>query len=162
MEPTTLIDASTIAAWWGAIIASVVLLWDIFKWFTKGARMRVTAAPNMQEVNNNTGKLDDKKTIFVEACNVGDLSTTITHLLVYEYNSRWDRLRNKPSQHGFIPIKGSFALPYFLASGGRWDGQIDQEDVIEKYDTDKLIYCGIAHTFSKKPKLVKVDLKERT
>ena len=80
-------EASVVAAWWGAIVASIVLLWDIFKWVTKGAHVIVNAAPNMQTVNHIEGKLDDNKLIFVEAINTGDLPTTITHLAFFQYES---------------------------------------------------------------------------
>jgi len=44
------IKASDFAAWWGAILATVVLLWDIFKWRATRVRLRITAQPNMQTV----------------------------------------------------------------------------------------------------------------
>ncbi len=152
-------EASVVAAWWGAIIASVVLLWDIFKWFSKGARILVSAAPNMQTVNPLKGKLDDEKMILVEVVNIGDLPTTITHLTIYQYSSFWDKLRNKRSNQGVIPMQGAGSeLPHLLGSGARWVGRIDQSDVIDKFCKDKIFYCGVYHTFSKKPVASTVNL----
>ena len=40
-------EASEIAAWWGATIATLVLLWDIFKWKRAGPVVTISASPNM-------------------------------------------------------------------------------------------------------------------
>lgn len=34
-------DGTDIAAWWGAITATVVLCWDVYKWIMSGARVRI-------------------------------------------------------------------------------------------------------------------------
>ena len=89
-------EASIIAAWWGAIIASIVLLWDMFKWFNKGAKISINAIPNMRIVNDIESDLDDKKIIFAEVFNMGEMPTTITHLALYQYKSRIKKMLNKP------------------------------------------------------------------
>jgi hypothetical protein len=40
--------STEIAAWWGAIIASIVLLWDIYKWKTRGPKLVMRLSPNIQ------------------------------------------------------------------------------------------------------------------
>ena len=154
-------EASVVAAWWGAIVASVVLLWDIFKWATKGAHVSVNATPNMQTINHIEGKLDDNKLIFVEAINTGDLPTTITHLAFFQYESVFKKFLNKPKNQGVIVKQGTgYELPHLLSPGARWTGGIDQNDVTEKIGTDGVFYCGIIHTSRKKPVLVRVNLND--
>ena len=41
-------EITEIAAWWGAIIATLVLLWDMYKWERSGPIINVSASPNMQ------------------------------------------------------------------------------------------------------------------
>jgi len=152
-------EASIVAAWWGAIVASVVLLWDIFKWFTKGAKIIVTATPNMQIVNHAEGRLDEGMLIFVEAINIGDMPTTITHLAFFQYESLFKKWRNKPNTQGAILRQGiGYELPHLLNPGERWTGNIDQNDIIEKVGDQGLLYCGIIHSLKKKPVLIKINL----
>lgn len=136
------------------------MLWDIFKWLNKGARVTVNATPNMQTVNYAQGKLDDNKLIFVEVNNIGDLPTTITHLAFYQYSSYFQKLLNKPSNQGIIPNQGTgYELPHLLNPGTRWTGNIDQEDVVSKIGDNGIFYCGVIHTLRKKPVTVRVKLK---
>jgi len=152
-------EASVVAAWWGAIVASIVLLWDIFKWATKGARVSVNAIPNMQTVNTVEGKLDDNRLILVEALNTGDLPSTITHLVFYQYASHLNKILNKPKNQGLIPYQGAgYELPHLLNPGTRWTGNIDQNDIVKKIGEDGLFYCGVIHTARKKPVLAKINL----
>jgi hypothetical protein len=38
-------QASDIAAWWGAIVATAILFWDIIKWKKSGVTVKVKAVP---------------------------------------------------------------------------------------------------------------------
>lgn len=108
MDKTSITE---IAAWWGAIIASVVLLWDIYKWSQAGPKIRVSAKANMTPLET-IGLSEAKKYVFVEATNVGDQATTLTHFLGYVYRSTFQRLRGK-SEKEFI---GVLTLPSGLKS----------------------------------------------
>jgi len=35
-----------LAAWWGAIIATLMLLWDMYKWVRSGPIINVSVSPN--------------------------------------------------------------------------------------------------------------------
>ena len=149
--------ASDWAAWWGAVIATVVLAWDAYKWNKSRSNIRVSASPNMQSLNELIGRLEDDKYIFVEVVNNGNKGTTITHLVVKHYNNRFDWLRRKPSLEGLVPRPGGYQpLPYELESGKRWTAMMDQKDLEEKMKLGGILYCGIYHSASKKPKLVRV------
>lgn len=67
-------SASDVAAWWGAVIATLVLVWDVFKWRKSRFSIKVSASPNMSPLNAPEGKLEDDKNIFVEVVNRGDKS----------------------------------------------------------------------------------------
>ncbi len=154
-------NSSVIAAWWGAIIASIVLLWDIFKWTTQGPRIVVHAKPNMHRVNQLKGKLDEENLIFVEVVNRGSQPTTITHLAIYQYESRLKKILNKPKTQGAVFQQDTGQqLPHLLGPGAQWSGMIDQNDLTEKWGTEGLIYCGVLYSSSKKPVLTRVNLNE--
>lgn len=154
-------NSSVIAAWWGAIIASIVFLWDIFKWATQGPQIVVNAKPNMHRVNQIQGKLEEENLIFVEAINRGSLPSTITHLAIYQYESKLKKILNKPKTQGVVLQQDTgIQLPYLLGPGAQWSGMINQDDLTEKWGTEGLIYCGVIHSARKKPVLTKVDLSE--
>ena len=147
------ISASDWAAWWGAITASGVLAWDIYKWRKSKSNIRVSASPNMQTLSG--GHLEDDKKIFVEVANNGDKTTTLTHLVVKHYKNFFDLLRRKSSMQGFVPNPVGNPLPYELAPGKRWTGLIDQKDLEGKSAGIRYLYCGVHHTASKKAKMVR-------
>jgi len=76
---------TNIAAWWGAVIATFVIIWDIYKWTHSGPIINVTASPNMQAVGNFSNRESDKDYISIIVTNTGNIKTTITHLVVFYY-----------------------------------------------------------------------------
>ena len=149
---------TNIAAWWGAAIATFVLLWDIYKWTHLGPIINVTASPNMQpfgEIPNHPG---EKKYISVEVTNTGTRKTTITHLISSHYKSLIFKLIKKTDNNYVIPTPAFLAprLPHILEPGERWLGGIEQNNELEEISRNGLLYCGIYHSNSKKPVLQRV------
>jgi len=155
-------NATDTAAWWGAVIASFVFIWDIYKWKASGARLHVSAAPNMHYFDSIRGIDDNKTYVFVEASNVGDRNTTVTHLFCVYYASSWDCFFRRKITTQFIVPTPAFAqpLPFLLSSGVRWTGALLQNDELEKMMTSGRFYCGVYHSGSKKPTRVRVSLKD--
>lgn len=161
MDGIAQMTASDVAAWWGAIIASIVLFWDVIKWRANQVKLRVSAQANMQTMTRS-GKLDYDLNIFVEAVNFGGKTTTITHLVVKSYRNTFDLLRGKTSMRGLVALPGGTQpLPFELGPGKRWVGLIDQKEVEAKAGTDGYFYCGIIHTVSTKEHLVRVKFDKR-
>lgn len=151
--------ASDAAAWWGAILATVVLAWDVYKWRQSRADLGVSASPNMQPVEQLKGSDGAEKYIFVEAVNNSDRTTTLTHLVVKHYKTFFARVRRKPSMQAVvIRPGGSQGLPYELGPGKRWTGLIDQADLEKKLGGSGHLFCGVLHSGSKKPVLVRARL----
>ena len=150
---------SEIAAWWGAGIGTSVFLWDIYKWRAAQANLRVSASPNMSFVSLN-GVPQKEKLITVEVVNTGDKNTTLTHLVAMHYTNWFSRLRGKHSTAAvvLVPI-GTQPLPHKLAPGERWLGAMNQEEVKKLDDSGQRLYCGVYHTTSPRPCLVRVQFK---
>lgn len=149
-------SASDWAAWWGAIIATVVLAWDVFKWQKRRCDIRLSAFPNMQSLRG--GRIGSDKNICVEVTNNGDKITTLTHLVVKHYKNRLAYLRRKPSMQGLVPSPLGQPLPYELAPGKRWAGLVDQRRLEEITPDIRYLYCGIYHTASNRAKMIRVKL----
>jgi len=154
-------SATNIAAWWGAGIATVVLLWDVFKWWRASVgKLRVSANPNLQLVDRQRGEVGEKKYIFVEVTNPGEKRTTITHLVGYNYRSLWQWVRRKHDEAFAVvePLDGQ--IPFVLEPGARWSGGIEQSEDIERWSREGRLFVGVNHSLAQKAKLVRVKIPE--
>ena len=138
------------AAWWGAIVSSIVFLWDIYKWFISGARLKLTVAGNMQRVNNSG--VDPTIYINIGVRNVGDSPTTITHLVGRVFKNSFDAFRGKVSSE-FVISPGSGELinyPYLLNPGTTWSALVPQENIEAMRTKGKIIRLGVIHSMHRK------------
>lgn len=154
--------ASDIAAWWGATIATLVFLWELFKWTRSGPRLAVTATPNTIEVSaRRRGKTSN---ILVKVINRGDQATVLTHLVGYVYQDRVHHLlRRKPQSFAVVNNGMGPQLPFRIEPGGRWTGGLDEQDLLEKFSKSGYLRCGVTDSMTGKDHLVVVrlaDIKE--
>lgn len=138
-----------IVAWWGAIVATVVLLWDIYKWKTAGPKIRFVVRPGIIVVGDPARK--GQSFISAEATNIGDRPTTITNLVIQHYKSYFAMLRHKP-QTSMLVTKPSASqpLPYVLQPGSVWQGLCPQTGEIEDLAKTGYLVCGLCHSHSNK------------
>ncbi|MBI9086698.1 MAG: hypothetical protein JEZ11_24085 [Desulfobacterales bacterium] len=155
-------NATEIAAWWGALIATMVLVWDVYKWKRIGPIINVSASPDMQTYGGISDGEDDKEFVAVEVTNTGDRKTTLTHLVGFQYANRFQRLLKKRNE-AFIVTNPAFSttLPYVLDPGERWVGGIEQNKNLEDLSRNGFLYCGVYHSSGKKPVLQRVIVRER-
>ena len=145
--------ATEFAAWWGAAIATLVLLWDIYKWERPGPRVLVTARPNMKTLDNS------KLNVFVEATNLGDRPTTLTHFSAFQFKTVLHRVRMKPSKSFIIPwTTGGPTIPHTLSPGERWTGLIDQASLKQEIESKGPVYCGVYESGRSRPRLARIHL----
>ena len=155
MKPTE------IAAWWGAIVATLIFAWDIFKWKRSGAIISINASPNMKTFGGVPDGLENKTLIVVEATNIGNQKTTITHMVGFHYKNLFSKLTDKKDLSFFVPNPApSSPLPYILGPGERWLGCMEQNQELEEKSRDGYLYCGIYHSCGKKPILQRVIVQE--
>jgi hypothetical protein len=87
-EPKLLTD---VAAWWGAVLATIVFAWELYKWWHR-VRVQVSAQSNMVEHVVGSGVRPAHPTryrVVVVAVNVGDQPVTLLHIAVEQYRSWW-------------------------------------------------------------------------
>jgi len=138
-----------IVAWWGAIVATVVLVWDIYKWKNSGPKIRFTVRSGMMVVGDPTRK--GQFFISTEATNIGDRPTTITNLVIQHYNSYFDMIRHKPKTSMLVAQPSTAQpLPFILQPGVVWQGLAPQTEEIEKLASDGYLVCGLCHSHSDK------------
>jgi hypothetical protein len=119
-------NTTDIVAWWGAIVASLVLLWDVYKWMAEGPRLTMRLSPNMRVLGDPSR--EGKIWVSVTVTNVGNRPTTIK-VVGMEYYANWfSWLRNRAEKAAVFPNPSdSFPLPRVLKPGEEWLGLIPQE-----------------------------------
>ena len=148
-----------IVAWWGAVVATVVLLWDIYKWNKSGPNLQLSASPNMQVLGDEG--LEGPSYIFLEVSNVGDRKTTLTHFVGKWYKSFWQRIRRKKAEANFMVPNPEYSkpLPFILEAGESWTGYVRQTEELEGWMKTGRLFLGVAYTNKVKPKYLRIRYK---
>lgn len=156
------IDLSTIAfvALWGAILSTIVLAWDIYKWRTAGPKLRVSVQPNMESFN--MPQYDGETLILTNVSNYGDRSTTITNFVLLYYKNLWSLIRGR-NDKGLIVPNPSVAqpLPYELKQGTIWNGVSIQNAEVECMSQQGYLMCALYHSHSAKPIMRRLVIKKK-
>jgi hypothetical protein len=139
-----------VAAWWGAVLATFVLGWDVYKWFHR-THLRVTVRPNMLVL----GETPPRFHVTVEVVNDGEQPVTLTHVLGEHCESTWQRVRRKPKASFFVRTVDAPELPHLLEPGARWISSFPQDGLL-KYGRGTL-HVGIGHAAANRPILRRLD-----
>jgi hypothetical protein len=143
------LTSTDIVAWWGAIVATIVLVWDVYKWKTAGPRLRFVVHTGMIVIGDPMR--EGKKYFSAKATNVGDRPTTITNLALQFYKTYFDMIRHKPSQSMIVNNPSTEQpLPYVLNPGAIWQGLGLQNAEIEEMAKKGYLVCGLCHSHSEK------------
>lgn len=155
--PETGYPWTNIAAWWGAVLATLVLIWDVFKWLHSGARISLKALPNMISVPENPLLPGEK--VFVEVSNSGVTPTTLKGIGILYYESWWKRILRRPKEQGVIAQPNpQFPLPHTLEAGKIWQGFINQDEIEDKLISGVLyVWCDCSHS----KRMIDVRVKKR-
>lgn len=135
------LTTSDYAAWWGAIIASFALIWNVVTFIRSGARIKVYVSTNMELFPPNPGKEDNTYT-FLRAVNVGDSATTIMHFCGYSAETIFDRFRKKAKHFIISNANTNQPLPFKLEPGEEWTGLALQDELLKD---KKFVYLGVIH-----------------
>jgi hypothetical protein len=137
----------------------LVFAWNIYVWRNSGPRLEVHAIMNMLIIGG-TAEEESKTFLVVRAANVGSKKTTITNVIIFSYKNIWQLIRKRPSFTAvFNNVGGSYPIPYVLDVGHNFSSQADQAGLVEKI-RDTYFYAGVAHSFAKKPVMVRVKYSD--
>jgi len=96
------VDASEFAAWWGAVVATAVFGWEVFKWLRSGPRIRISVAREPGALHPVVSLAGDVIRMRVRhdyrlgVANVGDSPTTITSIQIHFYKGIRAELFDRP------------------------------------------------------------------
>jgi hypothetical protein len=123
-------------AWIGACTGAASLAWNIYLKLTSGARLVVTAFPNIIMMPPPPG---NPKFVSVTVQNVGTAATTLTSLTLQVYDSTWKRKRRKASSNFVVVNYQGPGLPFKLEVGGDWRALVPQDERFENLlNSDKV------------------------
>ncbi len=121
-------DTTELVAWWGAIVATVVLLWDFFKWKTSGPKIKSRLALNVHyddgkvistETKNNVTTQEYEEYCHIELINTGDLPTTIMSVSATHQPTKKSKIIHGAFHPAFTAHQGK-KLPHVLPPGEVW------------------------------------------
>ena len=146
--------SETITFWiavWGAILSTIVVIWDFVKWSHSGAKLRITTKPNTYYPDSDI--VDNqvfKPSIHIEIANVGTLPTTLISVqstITSKVKRDWFRKTKsmvKTTWKGQnIKWHQNDKFPFLLKTGEIWSGRLEQESLINTRDQDMFKYSNI-------------------
>ena len=155
MEITISSGQIDLIAIYAAIVATLVLVWDIVKWWRKGARLYMRCNTNMIMIPDSS----DQKYIVANIANNGDLPTTLQSMSYIHYSSKWPLIRKRDNKAYLV---NETSLPYILRPGEYWQGMSLQDEKLEKLAEKGCLFCEIHHSGSRKPTKAKVTFYSPT
>jgi hypothetical protein len=148
-------------AWWGAVLSTVVFLWDIYKFRAAGPKLRFSVRTGMQSINMPS--FDGKTLIQTEVANYGERPTTLTNIGLYYFENAWSwsRLRNRPTKAAVLSDPNpAQPFPFELKPGAVWRGLTEQVPQIEEWATNGILYFDLYQSHSEKPMRRRVVLRK--
>lgn len=139
---------SDYAAWYAAIVATIVLILDVIKWKSGGPKIKTEAHAGWETYG--VAETEGKSLTLVKSTNVGDRATTLTSWGMYWYPEGVS-LKDKERRKSFV-VQGGLAgvgqIPKKLEPGDVWTGIASEDDqYAEMLRTGQLIMAlGFSHT----------------
>lgn len=153
------LTGTTIIALWGAIVATIVLFWDVYKWRTSGEKIRLTVSPDMV-ILNDPNVNSNKSYVSAKAENYGKRATTITSLGLRYYPSFHNKLFSKPNKSYYVQPLTYQNLPLKVDPGTDWIGMLEQTPDIVKMAREGYLYCVVSHSNKKRPTRKRIIIKK--
>jgi hypothetical protein len=142
------ITTTDLLALWGAIIATLVLIWDIIKWFREGPKVQFSVYPNMVMIPEMSGD-KSRRYIRVDVKNIGDRAFTVESLTQHLYPGRFSK---RASDSWVVAhFTQSTQLPLLLEPGRVWMGMFMQDAQMETNSREGYFTCELHCSYRKKP-----------
>lgn len=150
-------DEVNLVAIYAAFVSSVVLIWDIIKWWRTGPRLHGHAKGNMQMIGGARGR-DPSSYIVFTVYNRGSANVTLTNVGLLAYSSRWAKFRRKSDRSFVVNATGDtgYTVPYVLKAGEQFMTLARQDSELEALTRSHQVYGAIYHTYGDKPLLLRI------
>ncbi len=145
---------------YAAIVATAALALEIRRWLESGVRIALSTMPGAILVGGalNQGQKRDRY-LGLTASNRGDVATTITHMVLFNYGSWRNRLTRNPIISAIVPEPTAHSgqpFPCFLEPGRYFHGLALYSPELESWIETGWLYVGVICTHDVDPILVRV------
>jgi hypothetical protein len=155
MSPTSIV------AWWGAILSTIVFLWDIYKYRAAGPKLRFTVQTGMEGVN--MPMCEGQTLILATVTNFGDRPSTITNVGYLYFKGRRFLRKKHPDKAAVVPSPSiAQPIPFELKPGAVWSGIVIQAPQIEEWATTGILDMLVYHSHTSKPLRQRVVIKKKS
>ena len=161
MHTTITVDWTLTIAVYAAVVATLTIVWDWWKWKHAGPKLHVTAQTGIRTIN--MPEYEGQSVMLMHATNRGDRATTLTHFTVHQYASWWKYMRKHGEFNAIVNIPNSMRPPPFiLIPGATWTGVAIQDQQMVDLAASGRLYLGLTHSHSKRSiyRRVKITKKE--
>lgn len=145
-------------AFYAAIVATGALFLEIRRWRESGVRLAISIMPEAKMIGGFNDD-DDQTYLGMTVINRGEAPTTITHVVLFNYGSPWNRLRRKAQNTAIVKNPGHHAgqhIPYLLESGKIFHGLVNHDAQLKSWIDGGWLYVGVIGSHADKPVLVRV------
>lgn len=153
---------SEVVAWWGAVVATFVLAWDIVKWFNQRPKIRINSKMPVVyfdskriEVETDDGDVVEELVGYchVDITNLGSVPTTLVSVCC---SSKPTRKRGEHSSHN-VEVLHSATLPYALGAGQLWSCRIPESSVSNIASQYPQAHIKVSLSHRKRPIYAKIQ-----
>jgi hypothetical protein len=152
----------TWVAIYAAIIGTSAFFLNLKSWWDSGVKLRLSIMADGMTFGRGP-TFDEKDLVVLTVTNRGDSPTVITHMVVFEFRSPFQRLRVRPAKSYVIPnpqLKGDPPnVPSDLEPSKRWTGAIRRRDDLGIDFHDGYHYTGVIASNRNRPYLIRIPKK---
>jgi len=149
-------SASDYAAWYAAIVATIVLVWDVIKFRFSGPVITGEAKANWESYG--IPETEGHSLTILKISNNGGRPTTINSWGMYWYPAG-SNLKSAKGRRGFV-IRGGLAgvgkIPSIIRPGEEWSGIMMEDEEFNRLFENGTILMAVGFSHSKKETFVKV------
>jgi hypothetical protein len=116
----------TIVTVYAAVVATSALLLNFKSWFDSGVKLKLGLMPEGMVIGDRG--VEEKDLVILTVTNRGGWATMITHMVLFEMMSWWQRWRIRPKASYVIPNPAAQGLPAERPVRPRAVEEVDRRD----------------------------------
>lgn len=149
-------SAGDVAAWWGAVLSTLVAAWEFYRWWRSGVQLSLIANPNMV-VDGGAAGMDRAPAVMLNVTNRGDVFCKLTHVVVRAFNDEVDLKCGRVAVELVLGPTLDANYPAPLEPGQPWVGLFHRDSLFNGHTAGKIVTMGVYHSMSDKPSMTRVS-----
>jgi hypothetical protein len=132
---------------YAAIVATGAFFLEVRRWMETGPRLRISVTSDMMLIGGDDD--EDARYVMVSVTNIGSSPTTITHMVLGDFENLWSFLRGKRRWATIVPYPNKNMqapnIPYLLMPGTQWTGlaQLRSDTDLPRRRVNGWAYAGV-------------------